>query len=70
MPKPVSRRVLIRKLRKLGFAGPFSAGRHQYMVRRGEKIFIPNPHEGDIDVPIIIRILKQLDISEKEFRAL
>ena len=30
---PVKRRQLIAYLRKLGFAGPFSGGKHQYMTR-------------------------------------
>ncbi len=35
MPKlsPLKREVLISKLRKLGFEGPFSSTRHQYMKR-------------------------------------
>lgn len=35
MPRwgPITRRELIRGLRKLGFEGPLSGGRHQFMVR-------------------------------------
>lgn len=69
MPKlsPVSRRILIRKLRKLNFSGPFSATRHEYMKRNGEKIFIPNPHGKDIGVPIIKSIINQVGISNEAF---
>lgn len=58
MPKltPLPRRILIKKLRKLGFLGPFSATRHEYMKRGGEKIFIPNPH-GKILAYRLLRIL-------------
>ncbi len=69
MPKlsPVPRRILIQKLRKLGFLGPFPAARHEYMKRNGEKIFIPNPHGKDIGLPIIKKIIQQLRISHQEF---
>jgi len=64
---PIPRRILIRKLRKLGFSGPFTATRHEYMNRDDEKIFIPNPHRKDIGVPIIKRIIQQLGITNQEF---
>lgn len=69
MPKlsPVSRKILIQKLRKLGFCGPISATRHEYMKRNREKIFIPNPHGKDIGLPIIKKIISQLNISNQEF---
>lgn len=64
---PVPRRVLIKKLRKFGFSGPYSATRHEYMKRNGEKIFIPNPHRKDIGLPIIKSIVNQLNVSNQEF---
>ncbi len=69
MPKlsPLSRRILIKKLRNLGFSGPYPATRHEYMKRNKEKIFIPNPHEKDIGLPIIKKIIQQLKISNQEF---
>jgi len=30
---PVKRRDLIRNLRELGFEGPYSGGRHEFMVK-------------------------------------
>lgn len=45
---PVSRRDLVRHMRKLGFQGPYSGGRHQFMTKDDIVVFIPNPHEGDI----------------------
>lgn len=41
---PVSRRELIRKLKSLGFQGPFPGGKHQWMQRDGLRLTIPNPH--------------------------
>jgi predicted RNA binding protein YcfA (HicA-like mRNA interferase family) len=69
MPKifPVSRRILIRKLKNLGFLGPYPATKHEYMKKDDEKIFIPNPHKKDIGLPIIKKIIHQLKISNQEF---
>jgi len=69
MPKlvPLSRKELIRKLRTLGFDGPFIATRHQYMSSGTTKIFIPNPHKSDIGAPLLRRIIKQISISRDEF---
>jgi len=66
----ISRHDLIRKLRGLGFDGPFVATRHQYMLKESQKIFIPNPHGKDIAVPLLRRIIKQLNITVKEFISL
>lgn len=64
MPKPLSRRELIRKLKRAGFFGPFSGGRHSYFLRGNLKIFIPNPHGVDIGSNIIKRIIIDMGISE------
>jgi len=42
----ISRTELIRRLRKLGFEGPYSGGRHSFMKRGSLKLRIANPHEG------------------------
>jgi len=70
MPKPVSRRELIHKLKKLGFNGPFSGGRHQFMEQRGFKIIIPNPHGKDIGSLLLSKILRDIGISSQEFENL
>ncbi len=64
---PLKRNVLIKKLRKLGFEGPYIATRHEYMIKNGQKVFIPNPHKKDIGVPLVKRIIKQIGISRKDF---
>jgi len=64
---PVPRRILIKKLKAVGFSGPHAGGRHEYMKRNHEKIFIPNPHGGDIGLPIIKKIVRQINISNQEF---
>lgn len=39
---PIKRQDLIRTLRKLGFTGPYSGGRHQFMIKGELKLYIPN----------------------------
>ena len=41
---PIYRRDLIAALRSAGFSGPYSGGKHQFMVRDGLRVRIPNPH--------------------------
>ncbi len=62
---PIMRRELIRTLRKLGFDGPYAEGKHQFMVRGELKLYIPNPHGGEISRALLARILKQAGISKE-----
>ena len=65
--KPVKRRELIRRLRLLGFKGPYSGGRHQFMKKNKLKLRIPNPHSGDIGQQLLKLILSQAGIEEKQW---
>jgi YcfA-like protein. len=65
--KPINRRELIRCLRSFGFEGPFSGGRHSFMRKGQLKLRIPNPHEGDISVPLLKEILRQAGITEENW---
>ena len=68
MSSTISRKDLIRKFRALGYSGPFSGGRHHFMIKGRKKIRIPNPHgSGDIDISIVKEILRQASINEKEW---
>jgi len=64
---PVNRRELIQRLRKLGFKGPFSGGRHSFMMRGQLKLRIPNPHKEDISVGLLKEILRQAGISDDDW---
>ncbi len=69
MPKPVSRRELIRRLRVLGWEGPFPGGKHAAMrhLFTGIKTPLPNPHRGDLDWSLVKRILGQAGVTREEW---
>jgi len=67
---PVKRKDLIRYLTQLGFEGPYSGGKHQYMVKGQIKLAIPNPHQGDIGRDLLARILRQSGIERDEWERL
>ena len=64
---PVRRRDLIATLRRLGFEGPFSGGKHEFMLRGAVVLTIPNPHRGDITPSLLAVILRQAGISRREW---
>ena len=67
--KPVSRRELIKRLRKLGFEGPLPGGKHPQMRRGNQYLSITNPHGSDISVGLLKRVLKIADVSEDEWES-
>jgi predicted RNA binding protein YcfA (HicA-like mRNA interferase family) len=71
MPKlrPVSRREPVRRLRALGFEGPYQEGKHPFIVRRVLRVPVPNPHDGDIGIDLLSRILRLAGISRDEWES-
>jgi len=68
MLKPISLRDLIRRLKLLGWCGPYGGGKHMSMVNsQGRPIPIPNPHGSDIDWSLTKRILQQAGIDPNEW---
>jgi predicted RNA binding protein YcfA (HicA-like mRNA interferase family) len=67
---PISRRLLIRYLRQSGFEGPYSGGKHQFMVKGDRTLRIPNPHQTDVRVQLLTKILQQAGISRSEWERL
>lgn len=67
MPKNISWRKLIQKFRSLGFAGPYSGGRHMFMTKGYLRVRVPNPHRGDISSHLLAEILRQAGISSDEW---
>ncbi len=67
MARSISWRKLVQKLRRLGFDGPYSGGRHLFMIKGELKIHIPNPHQSDISKHLVAEILRQAGISNAEW---
>jgi predicted RNA binding protein YcfA (HicA-like mRNA interferase family) len=71
LPKlsPVSWKDLVKRLRRLGFEGPYEGGKHPYMIRGDLTLTIPNPHRNDISVDLLKRILKRGNVTSDEWLA-
>ncbi|KHE93965.1 MAG: type II toxin-antitoxin system HicA family toxin [Candidatus Scalindua rubra] len=72
MPKfgSIKRKELIYYLRQLGFIGPYSGRKHQFMVKEGLRVRIPNPHRGDIGRNLLKRIHREAGIDKVDWEAL
>ena len=68
--KPLKQKDLIRFLKKLDFIGPYSGGKHQFMVKGGLRLRVPNPHKGDIGKDLLKQILKEADIKKETWEKL
>ena len=65
---PVSRRELIKRLKKLGFSGPFIGTDHEYMIRGLTRVKLPNPHRRqEVSIDLLSRILRDSEISREEW---
>jgi predicted RNA binding protein YcfA (HicA-like mRNA interferase family) len=67
---PIKRKDLIRYLKQFEFDGPYSGGKHQFMVRGDIVIRVPNPHQADIGMELLSRILRQAGINSDEWERL
>jgi hypothetical protein len=62
---PCKRSDFIRKLRRLGFDGPFAGTRHQFMVFSQKRLAIPSNAEYSVpQLRILIREIR--DIAARE----
>ena len=57
--RPLKRRDFIRKLRALGFEGPYSGTRHQFMVSGQHRQTIPT--NSEYSIPQIRMLLRQIE---------
>lgn len=64
---PTKRKILISKLKQLGFTGPFSGGKHQFMIKEKLRLTIPNPHQSDIGINLLSKILQQASITKEQW---
>jgi predicted RNA binding protein YcfA (HicA-like mRNA interferase family) len=54
----------------LGFNGPYSGGRHQFMSKGSLKVRIPNPHQQkDVEISLLEEILRQAGITKEEWES-
>ena len=67
---PIKRKDLIRHLRSIGFEGPYSGGKHQFMVKDGLTVRVPNPHQGDTGKELLSRVLRQANIERSQWEKL
>ncbi|MGP0064068.1 MAG: type II toxin-antitoxin system HicA family toxin [Isosphaeraceae bacterium] len=67
---PIKRKDLVRALKQSGFEGPYSGGKHEFMVRGDVTIRVPNPHQADIGMELLARILRQAGIHRDEWEEL
>jgi hypothetical protein len=56
---PISPADLIANLRRMGFAGPYPGGRHEYMIRGNHRVSVPNLHGAKLSVGFLTRFLRQ-----------
>jgi predicted RNA binding protein YcfA (HicA-like mRNA interferase family) len=45
---PIKRRELLKALKRAGFEGPFTGGRHEFLVKGELRLVLPNPHRSEI----------------------
>ena len=64
---PISWADLVRRLRKLGFDGPYQGGKHPYMIKGNLVLTIPNPHRREIGVALLSRILRRAGVMKEEW---
>lgn len=69
MPRlgPVAWSDLVRRLRRLGFDGPYAGGRHLFMIRGTVRLTLPNPHRREIGVTLLAHILRLAGVSRDEW---
>ena len=63
---PVTYKDLVSRLKTFGFEGPYSGGKHLYMLKGDLRLTIPNPHKKEISVDLLARILRQAGIPREE----
>lgn len=62
---PISRRVVIKKLRALGYDGPLSGAKHAFMHKGSHRVRLPNQKE--IGPKLHGELLRQADTSRDEW---
>lgn len=56
---PCKRRIFVKRLRRLGFEGPFAGSRHLFLVYRQHRLAIPSNNE--YSVPQLRMMLREVE---------
>jgi predicted RNA binding protein YcfA (HicA-like mRNA interferase family) len=65
--KLISHDELIKGLKRFGFEGPFSGGKHLYMLKGSLRLTVPNPHRQKVGPDLLMRILRQAGVPREEW---
>lgn len=57
--KPCKRRLFVQRLRRLGFEGPYSGTRHQFLVYQQQRLAIPS--NAEYSVPQLRMMLREVE---------
>lgn len=72
--RPCKRRAFIRRLRKIGFVGPYSETRHEFMVFEKHRLSIPSNAEYSMPQPKMmlneVELILSRAISVEEWEGL
>jgi len=67
---PIKRKELLRYFRQLEYKGPYSGGKHQFMVKGQLRVRIPNPHNREIGINLLKQVLKEAGIDRTTWEKL
>lgn len=57
---PCKRRDFLKKLRSLGFEGPYSGTRHQFMIYQDHRLAIPS--DSEYSVPQLRMMISEIEL--------
>jgi len=58
--QPCKRRLFIKRLRKLGFDGPYAGSRHQFMVYKNHRLSVPA--NSEYSVPQLKMMIDEVEV--------
>ncbi len=64
---PINRSDFVKKLRVFGFEGPYSGGKHSFMIKGKIRLTLPNPHKKEISPALLACLLKQAGITRQDW---
>ena len=71
---PCKRRIFIKRLKKIGFIGPYTGTKHEFMTYKNHRIAIPSNKEySSAQIMFMLREIRgiiDIDITNDEFESL